>query len=264
MFGPVSLGLYTRASVLLKRPLEQILTPINSVMDPVLSRLQSDPEHYRGTFLTTIRVLAMVIFPFSAMCLVLSRPLVLLILGPKWVEAVPLFSAFALVAISTPLASVTCWLYQTQGRGKDQLRSHAATGLITFCSYIVGLTWGPQGLILTFAFSSAFIMLPTVYYIAGRKGPVSTQDLWVNLLSKLPAWGTFYIATLLARMAVAGSSPIVQLSVCVPAGVLFGSGLLMPFRSFREDARFAINTAKGAILERRNRTVVSARMANEC
>lgn len=256
LFGPASLGLYTRASVLLKRPLEQISTPINSVMDPVLSRLQSDPGHYRRTFLRTFRVLAMIIFPFSAMCLVLSRPIVLVILGPKWVDAVPLFSAFALVAISAPLASVTCWLYQTQGRGKDQLRSHAASGLITFSSYIVGLTWGPRGLILALAFSSAFIGLPIVYHIGGRKGPVSTRDLWINLLSKLPAWGTVYIATLLVRMTVAGSSPIVQLSVCVPAGVLFGGALLIPFRSFREDACFAFNTAKGAILEQRNRTRV--------
>ena len=252
-FGPVSLGLYTRASVLLKRPLEQVFTPINSVMDPVLSRLQSDPEHYRRTFLRTFRVLATIIFPFSAMCLVLSRPIVLFVLGPKWVDAVPLFSAFALVAISGPLGGVTCWLYQTQGRGKDQLRSHAASGFITFISYIVGLTWGPRGLILTLAFSSAFIILPTVYHISGQKGPVSTKDLWVNLLSKVPAWGAVYIATLLARMAVAGSSPIVQLSVCVPAGVLFGGVLLMPFRSFRDDAFFAFNTAKGAILEQWNR-----------
>ena len=141
-FGAVPLGLYTRASVLLARPLEQVFAPINAVMDPFLARLQSDPERYRRTFLRTFDALAMVVFPFAAICLALSKPLVLVILGPKWTGVVPLFSAFALVAISSPLSSVVSWLYQSQGRGQDQLRSHAAAGFVTVVAYVVGLIYG--------------------------------------------------------------------------------------------------------------------------
>ena len=247
LMGPVSLGLYTRASALLNRPLEQILTPVNTVMDPVLSRLQSDTEQYRRTFLRTFSLLSVLSFGFSAMCLALSRPLVLFILGPKWESVIPLFAASAFLAISVPAGTVVGWLYQTQGRGKDQLKSHFITGSVTFLSYLVGLFWGPLGLIIAVAIATATIELPILYYIGGRTGPVSTRDLSITFVSKLPLWATIYVATFAARMAVSGSSPFIQLLVCVPTGFIAGGILLMPFPSFREDARFAFKAVMEAI-----------------
>jgi O-antigen/teichoic acid export membrane protein len=252
-FGATPLGLYTRASVLLARPLEQVVTPINAVMDPVLARLQGDPKRYRRTFLRTFESLALIIFPFSAICLALAKPMVLVILGPKWTGVVPLFSAFALVAISGPLSGFVTWLYQSQGRGKDQLWNHSAAGFVTFVAYVVGLRWGPLGLILSLALVSAIIRLPIVYYIAGRSGPVSTGDLWLSFLSQLPAWGTTYVATLLARIAVGNFSPIVQLLVCAPTGLLVGGALLLPFRRNRENVFFVFNTLKGVIMQQWSR-----------
>lgn len=243
-FGAEPLGLYNRASVLLARPLQQVFTPINAVMDPLLARLQSDPARYRQTFLHTFDALTMIIFPFAAICLALSRPLVLVILGPKWAGAIPLFSALALVAVSSPLQNVAPWLYQSQGRGADQLRNHSIAGVITVLAYAIGLIWGPLGLILALAITSAVIRLPIVFYIAGRSGPVSTKDLWYGFLPQLPLWGTVYIATLLARIAFANSSPIFQLLVCAPVGLLLGIAILMPFRHYRESAGFAFNMAK--------------------
>lgn len=250
-FGAVPLGLYTRASVLLARPLEQVFSPINAVMDPVLARLQSDPERYRRTFLRTFEALAMIVFPFAAICLALSRPLVLVILGPKWTGAIPLFSAFALVAITSPLSSVVSWIYQSQGRGQDQLRSHAAAGFVTVAAYVIGLIWGPLGLILSLAITSAAIRLPIVFYIAGRSGPVSTGDLWLGFVSQLPAWVTVYFSTLLTRMAFANSSPIVQLLVCAPVGLILGGALLLPVRRSRESAFYAFHKVKSALMQRR-------------
>ncbi|MDR3576383.1 MAG: lipopolysaccharide biosynthesis protein [Anaerolineaceae bacterium] len=249
LFGAAPLGLYTRASVLLARPLEQVVNPVGAVMDTLLARLQTDPERYRRTYLRTFEALALIIFPFSAICLVLSRPMVLVVLGLKWTGVIPLFSAFALVAISGPLTGLATWLYQSQGRGRDQLWSHSANGLVTLVAYLVGLNWGPLGLILSLALVSATIRLPIVYYIAGRKGPVSTGDLWLSFVSQLPAWGTAYVATMLAYMALANSLPIVQLSVCAPIGFLFGVGLMLPFHRSRENATFAFNTLKSAIVQ---------------
>jgi len=195
----------------------------------------------------------MLVFPFAAICLALSKPLVLVILGPKWTEVVPLFSAFALVAISSPLSNVVSWLYQSQGRGQDQLRSHTAAGIVTVLAYVLGLMWGPRGLILSLAITSALIRLPLVYYIAGRRGPVSTKDLWFSFFSQLPAWATVYTATLLARLAFANSSPIMQLLLCAPIGVLFGAALLLPFRRSRDSARYALNMIKDTLIQQRSR-----------
>jgi PST family polysaccharide transporter len=248
-FGAVPLGLYTRGYSLLARPLDQVTTPIGAVMDPVLARLQSDPERYRSTFVRTMNAMAMIIFPFSALCFALSNPLVLVVLGPKWKGVIPLFSAFSLLAISWPLASVVCWLYQSQGRGRDQLISHSITGILMILSYVIGLYLaGPLGLILSVAVVTATIDLPIIYFIAGRRGPVSTRDLWFSFFSHLPAWGTVYLATALVRMAVVNLSPVMQLLVCAPTGLLIGGAFLMPFRRFRENFLFTIKGLKGTLI----------------
>lgn len=249
-FGAAPLGLYTRASVLLARPLEQIFTPIAAVLIPVLSRLNSDSERYRRAFLRTFDVLAIVILPFSAMCLALARPIVLMILGPKWNEVIPLFSAFALVAASTPLSTVCTWIFESQGRGKDQLRNHTLAGIVTVAAYLVGLKWGPIGVILSLAITSMLIRLPIVYYIAGRSGPVSTGDLWTAFLSHLPCWFTVYGATMMARLTVEQSAPVIQLLVCVPIGLAVGYVGMLMFRRPRQSASYAWNTMQTSLAQR--------------
>jgi O-antigen/teichoic acid export membrane protein len=249
-FGAAPLGLYTRATVLLQRPLEQVFTPVTAVLDPVLARLQNDPERYRRAFLRIYDGLAMVSFTFAALCLALAQPIVLVVLGPKWGGVIPLFSAFALVAISSPMSNVVCWIYQSQGRGRDQLHNHTWAGLITVAAYLLGLHWGPLGIVMSLAITSLVIRLPLVYYIAGRHGPVSTSDLWSGFFSQLPLWGSVYLMTMLAHMTFQNMAPILQLLVCAPVGFLGGIALMLPFRRSRENATYAWNMIRGTLLQR--------------
>lgn len=256
-FGAEPLGLYTRANVLLARPLQQVFTPIGSVLVPVLSRLQSDPQRYRRTYMRAYDTLALIVFSFAAMCLALAKPLVLVILGPKWTGAIPLFSAFTLVAVSGPLSIVCTWLYESQGRGRDQLRNHIAAGAVTIVAYLLGLRWGPLGMILALAIVSLAIRLPLVYSIAGRHGPVSTRDLWIGFLSHMPCWGSVFLTTTLVRETIEHSAPIVQLLVCGPVGLGAGVALIFAFRRPRQSACFVLSTIKSALMTRVRLNIMS-------
>src|SRR5207245_2322528 len=81
-YGAAAVGLYSRASALLVRPLEQFLSPINAVFIPALSRLQSHPARYRSTFMRLYEAIAVIGFLFTGLCLALARPLTLVLLGP--------------------------------------------------------------------------------------------------------------------------------------------------------------------------------------
>lgn len=223
-FGADILGLYTRAHVLFVRPLEQIHMPVGSVVIPVLSRLQSEPERYRRTFLRVYDALALITLPFAALCLVLAEPLVLLLLGPQWSGAVPLFSAFTLLGVSLPLSIVPSWLLMSQGRGRDLLQTYSIAGGITVAAYLAGMRWGPLGMILALAVTSLFIRMPILYHLAGRRGPVTAADLWKGFVSHLPCWAMAYAAASVARASVADAAPLVQLLVCMPAGAIAGIG----------------------------------------
>jgi O-antigen/teichoic acid export membrane protein len=249
-FGAAPLGLYTRANVLLARPIQQVILPVNNVLIPVLSRMQSDPERYRRSYMQAYGTLAFFVFSFAAMCLVLARPLVLVILGPKWTSVIPLFAVFTLVAVSGPLSSICSWIYESQGRGQDQLRSHTAAGVVTIISDLLGLRWGPLGVVTSLAIISLLIRLPIVYYIAGRRGPVTTRDLWMGFLSHIPCWGAVFLTTSLADKAVVHAAPIVQLLVCIPIGIGTGAALALLFPGPRQSALFAGSKIKNVLKAR--------------
>ena len=159
-FGASALGLYSRASVLLSRPIQQIINPVAAVLVPVLSRLQSDPVRYRRTFFKVYDALVLVTFPCAAVGLVLAEPVVLLVLGPRWKGAVPLFAGFALVAITAPMTYAPSWLFMSQGRGRDQLYSYLIAGPVTVGAYLAGLPWGPLGVILALAIANPTVLAP--------------------------------------------------------------------------------------------------------
>jgi PST family polysaccharide transporter len=246
-FGAAPLGLYSRASVLLARPLEQLLSPISAVLIPVLCRLQSDPERYRRTFIRAYDILALITFPFTALCLVLSEPLVLLLLGPAWKEAVPLFAGFTLVALSLPMTVAVSWLFMSQGRGRELLQTYSILSFVTVVSYIAGLPWGPLGVVLALSAASLLIRLPIFYYLAGRRGPVRTADLWKSFLYHLPCWGAAYAATTLARTMVGEATPLVQLLVCGPFGLAVGAGAVFALERPRASALYAWQAVRSSL-----------------
>jgi PST family polysaccharide transporter len=250
VFGAEPLGLYTRASVLMVRPVRQVLSPINAVLTPVLSRLQHDSERYRRIFMRAYEALALITFSFAALCLVLARPLVLVVLGSKWTRVIPLFSAFSVVAVSWPLGEAAVWLFQSQGRGREQLRNHTVGGAVTLASYLIGLHWGPLGVVVLLAITSMAIRLPILYYFAGRSGPVATGDLWRAFLSHLPCWGTVCLSTTLAYAMVKDAAPIVQLLVCGPIGLGAGTALVLIFDRPRRSAFSAWNAIRSSLIRR--------------
>jgi len=246
-FGAAPLGLYTRAQVLLSRPIQQVISPINSVMIPVLSRLQSDQERYRRSYMQAYDGLALMVFSFSAMCFALAKPIVLVILGPKWTGVIPLLMAFAIIGVTWPLAEICAWLYESQGRGKDQLRNHALAGLVTVIAYSIGLHWGPLGVVAANAVMGVLVRLPIVYFIAGRRGPVCTSDIWLGFVSHVPCWVAVYLATAGIYQTMIHVNPAIQLLVCAPVGLGVGTMLMLLFPRPRRSALFAGSKIMGAL-----------------
>ena len=224
--GAGPLGLYSRASALLRRPMDQFLSPIGSVFLPVLSRVQSQPERYRRAFLQIYEAIALITFLFTGLFLALSYPVTLAVLGPKWDAAAIIFAGFTLAALTHPLTCTSTWLFATQGRGKDWVRASSIVSGITVCSFLVGLPFGPAGVAISYSASCVLLQLPLLYYIAGRQGPVSRKDLWIGCLRHLPVWGVVCGTAWLARTFILDANPWMQLFLCAPVGLLAGAAYI--------------------------------------
>jgi O-antigen/teichoic acid export membrane protein len=235
-FGAAAVGLYSRASILLIRPLEQFTIPINAVLIPALSRVQTEPERYRRTFLRVYEALALISFLSTGLLLPLARPLTLVVLGPKWEQAAPIFAGFSIAALCIPLGGASTWLFQTQGRGKDWLFASLLGSCIIVASFVAGLPFGPAGMAISYSVTALFIGVPTLYYFAGREGPVTTADLWGGFFRYLPLWIVVCGVTWLVHLLFVNSAPLVQLIICAPVGLLAGALLICLVPSMRRVA----------------------------
>ena len=243
-YGAGSVGLYSRASALLMRPLEQFLGPINAVFVPALSRLQSQPERYRSTFLRLYEAIALTAFFFTSLLLALAHPLTLVLLGPKWGQAAVIFGGFTVAALCIPLANASTWLLTSQGRGRDILIAQSINSCAVVFSFVAGLPYGPVGVAIAFSVSSLVVRVPLWYFMVGRRGPVRTSDLWGVLFRHLPVWIVVFFVTWLTLILAVSLSPLAQLLVCAPAGLLAGAAFICSFSPQRRVAMHIFQTLR--------------------
>jgi O-antigen/teichoic acid export membrane protein len=234
--GAVPLGLYSRAAAMLARPVDQFMSPIGVVFVPAFSRLQAQPERYRRNFIQVFEIIGLTSFFFSGMFFALARPLTLVVLGSKWEKASIIFAAFSIAALQIPLAMSAGWLFTTQGRGKDLLNWNMISAFITVGSYIAGLPYGPAGVAIAFSTSAIFIQVPIFYWLAGRKGPVSTKDLWMGFFKHVPVWGIVTSVAWLTYNAILNFRPMAQLAICIPLSLFAGAVFIFIYSPSRKVA----------------------------
>lgn len=248
VYGAATVGLYSRANVLFVRPLDQLLSPTTAVVVPLLSRLQNDAAAYRRSFLQAYEALALASFLLAGFLLGLSRPLVMIVLGPGWEGAVPVFAAFTVAGLSMPMVFAASWLFTSQGRGGDWLRLTILLGLVTVAGYVAGLPFGALGVALGFSASGVLLRVPLAFRIAGRSGPVTAGDLWSGFLNYLPSWAAVSIVAFAVRSILASSNDALQTIAGGTAGLLAGLVVIAARRRTRTAALYAATKVWDAIL----------------
>ena len=178
----------------------------------------------------------MSVFFFSSLLLALAMPVTLVLLGPKWQQVSAIFAGFTFTAIQLPLSTAANWLLTSQGRGKDIFRVNSINALLTLASFIVGLPFGLFGVAIAFSATGLLVRLPILYYVAGRRGPVSTSGSVAEIFAQLPLWILMLVATWLMRTTVADLRPLTQLLICAPVGLLTGIVFILLLKPQRKVA----------------------------
>ena len=181
-WGQSTLGLYDKAYQLFLLPIRQLNTPLSAVAIPTLSRLMEDPQTYRRTYLRVIEKIVMLTMPGIAVMIVTADWLILIVLGSQWVEAASIFMLLAIAGFTQPVSNANGWLFTSQDRTGEKLRLVLVTGSLIVLSIIIGLPYGAEGVAASYAVIVILIVTPLQYYVVGRKGPVSTWDIYRTIL----------------------------------------------------------------------------------
>lgn len=95
LFGPQALGLFTLAYDVATMPVTELVSPINRAVFAGYSRLAASRSALRDTYLDVSNTIFAVALPATVGLALVADSLVRLVLGPKWLAAVPLMKILA-------------------------------------------------------------------------------------------------------------------------------------------------------------------------
>lgn len=141
-WGASPLGLYSRASNLLMRPVNQLSVPARSVAIPTLSRTQGDAERFARYYLHAVNLMVWISAPIFGFLFVAAQPVIVLTLGSRWIGAAGVFQFFAVGALAQLLLETTGWLLVSRGQSGLLMRLFVIMSPIMVAGFAVGLPFG--------------------------------------------------------------------------------------------------------------------------
>jgi O-antigen/teichoic acid export membrane protein len=231
VWGADALGLYGRAFQLVTLPVEQLNTAVTGVALPALSRLQHDAKRLARSFLRGFSLLISSTIPITITCALFAEEIVRIVLGPKWMEATPIFRLLAPVALVFAVANPLSWLVMSTGRMGRALSISTATTPLVIVGIVLGLSHGPTGVALGYSLAMTLLVIPIAAWSKHGTG-ITWADLWgaakPPFLSGLLAGA----AGLLVKLTLGGRlPPMLYLMVGLSAVLgIYAWGLLIVMR----------------------------------
>lgn len=227
-WGTEAVGLYGRAFYLVNFPGSTLNTMIGEVAFAGLSRITGDVERVRRYFLKGYFLVVALTLPLAVLFALFADDVVLVVLGPKWVDAAEIFRLLSptilVFAISNPLG----WLLNALGLIRRGVYIALVSAPLMLVGVAVALPYGPRGVAAAFSAVMLIKVMPvTVWALHGtgiRVGEI------VAVLGRSFAASLVAAAAALSVHALYGPvmAPIVRLTVDIGVfGVVYLAVLLL-------------------------------------
>jgi len=116
IYNPTIMGYYTRARQFPELTSGTVSSVLNNVTFPLMSSIQEDKEDLRHTFKKLVRLTALVNIPAMLGLAILSKDIILVVLGEKWLPVTPLLFWIAVSYLLRPINSLNMNLLNAIGR----------------------------------------------------------------------------------------------------------------------------------------------------
>jgi O-antigen/teichoic acid export membrane protein len=219
--GPAALGIYAVAYNVMLAPLSRLAAPIVEVFTPAFARMQDDPERIGSVWLRALQLLGTLMIPGMLGLVLVAPEFVAVLLGHRWVDAVPVIQILAWVGLLQCMQRFNSSILQARDRTRTLVLCAAVTLAASVVAFAIGLQWGIVGVATAYAISST---LAEPYY----------------------AWRTMRTVGVSVRRYLANLAGIVVAALVMGACVL-GTRLLVLPEDLPAGARLAILVAVGVL-----------------
>lgn len=139
-YTSADLAFYNRGFTLSQFPSTNLSDIMNRVIYPVLTRVQDDIATLRKEYLKYLHLTHFIILPLMGLLIVLARPLIEILLTPKWLEAVPYLQIFCLNFMFYPIQQQAGNPVAALGHSGILFKAQVLKRIVAFAILIITLT----------------------------------------------------------------------------------------------------------------------------
>jgi len=222
--GMALLGVFSLSFRLPEVVLIGNLWVLSEVFFSMFSMIQKDTEKIREGFLASIRLVSLFATPISLGLILTAEPLILVVYGEQWLEAVPVLRVLAVYAWVHSLGYHAGDVYKAVGRPVVLLYLTIGAAIIDFTSIIVGSQFGLLGIaagLLAGMILNCAINLFVVFKMVGVTPRAIAGELKSSTYGCFVQMGCIWLVIIFSPET---SSPILQLVMMILSG---GAGYLL-------------------------------------
>jgi O-antigen/teichoic acid export membrane protein len=233
VLGEVPLGNYSVAWGIASVPVEKISSLITGVTPAFFSAIQHNKTELRRYLLRLTEALSLATIPASIGLALVADSFVLVLLGPKWKDAIgPLRLLSVFIAIRS-VATLLPTLLTAIGDAGFVMWATIGSAIVMPIAFLAGSHWGTIGIAAAWMIAYPVILIP-LYIRTFHKTEMRLKDYLSALLPALSASATMTICVLLTRfMTIHVRHPVSNLLLTILVGVTTYLGALFVFHRDR-------------------------------
>lgn len=163
-FSATELGYYTRADQFSALPSQNINASVERVIYPILSQLQNEPSNLKSGCKKIVKSIMLINFSVMLGMAAIAQPMILTLIGEKWLPSVPYLQLLCLVSMTLPLHSLNLNILKVKGRSDLFLRLEIIKVALAIPVILIGIFIGIKAMIVGMIFNSFFTYFINSYY----------------------------------------------------------------------------------------------------
>ncbi|HKM68891.1 MAG TPA: lipopolysaccharide biosynthesis protein [Stellaceae bacterium] len=224
--GQVTVGLYSMAKDVAMLPTAKISSVVFMLSSPMMAELQTDIAAMRRAFFRAVRLTAAIALPASTGMALVADDTVAVLLGPKWLPAVPVLRLLCLYAAVRAVDVLLPPVLFARRRQRFLFWYFLALLLAVAAAAAFGALWGgaPGAVVFLTPVYCGLMVIMTKEALGELKG--SFSELWFATRPILGATAAMATVVLLLRDITFARSPLVELILLSVTGAVTYLGAL--------------------------------------
>lgn len=231
-FSAAELGYYTRADQFKNLPSQNLTSVIQRVSYPVLSTIQDEPDKLKSAYKRLIKSTMFLAFTSMILLAAIAKPLIIILIGEKWIPSVIYLQLLCFVGMSFPLQAINLNMLQVKGRSDLFLKLEIVKKLLAVPIIIIGIFIGIKAMIIGMFINTIIAYFLNSYY----SGKYINYSSLQQLKDILPA---FFLASVIGIIVffigyIVETTYFIKLMIQIAVGLIliFGLSELFKYESY--------------------------------